>query len=110
MVRNVVKNQPPPPLQEISSSDSSSEKVSMKSKASLLSRQSLGEVDSFKTSSLGLSQNEETNTHKEVGEDGVSRNSKAVSLEKDCYNNEAIPLVTSDIEISGTWKVNEVVG
>ncbi|KAK8557270.1 hypothetical protein V6N13_013545 [Hibiscus sabdariffa] len=94
----------------ISSSDSSSEKVSRKSKASPASRQSLGEADSFKTSSLGLLKHEETNTHKEVGEDGVSGNSKAVSLEKDCYNNEAIPLVTSDIEISGTRKVKEVVG
>ncbi|KAL4325630.1 hypothetical protein GQ457_11G000690 [Hibiscus cannabinus] len=109
MVRNVVKNQPPP-LQELSSSDSSSKKVSRKSKASPASRKSLGVPDSFKTSSLDLSKNEKTNTLKEVGEDGLSGNSMAVSLEKDFCNNEAIPLVTSELEISGTGKVKEVVG
>ncbi|KAK8548751.1 hypothetical protein V6N12_061657 [Hibiscus sabdariffa] len=109
MVRNVVKNQPPPQLEERSSSDSSSEKVSRKSKASLASRQSMGEADSFNASSLGLSKNEETNNNKAV-EDGVSGNSNAVSKEKVCYNNEAIPLMASDTEISGAGKVKEVVG
>ncbi|KAK8476310.1 hypothetical protein V6N11_060192 [Hibiscus sabdariffa] len=53
---------------------------------------------------------EETNTHKKVGEDGVSGNSKAISKEKVCYNNEAIPLVACVTEIREAGKVKEVVG
>ncbi|KAL4331915.1 hypothetical protein GQ457_07G005780 [Hibiscus cannabinus] len=59
---------------------------------------------------IGFFIGKETDTLKEVGEDGLLGNSVAVSLEKDFCNNEAIPLVTSELEISGTWKVKEVMG
>ncbi|KAK8578574.1 hypothetical protein V6N13_100407 [Hibiscus sabdariffa] len=82
MVRNIVKHQPSSLVRELSSSDSSSEKVSRESKATLDSSPSLMEDASINATSLGNSKNEEADAPGQVEEDCVSGKSKAGPQEK----------------------------